>query len=600
MTNPSLKLKSLLSGALIIVATLPHGGMAEERNLFGTLHGHSNWSIDAFGIGNTSLGPEKAYEFARGQTVTHLNGAEMTLGSPLDFFMLSDHAEMLGTAPGLITEGSPVYNTEVGELARAGKATEAFTLIGNAMISGEPLKGFDDPEVAKTLWQEYVELADRYNEPGTFTAFRGYEWTSLPGAANMHRNIIFRGDKTPEVPFTAMDSDKPEKLWDAMDQWRKDDIEVFAISHNGNGSVGKMFGLLDSDGALITKEWAMRRNANEPQHEAGQVKGVSMAHPMFSPNDDFANFEIWNRIVPNGGPAPALRGNYVREGWKIGLGMKYQLDGVNAYMLGVSGGSDTHGTINTFEEFNNAGNHVNDATLEQRRSGLPGQSLGKPGDNLFINPGTLTGVWVEENTRAEIYDALERRESYATSGTRIAVRLYAGYDFPEDLMSHSDWVQRAGKLGAPMGAEIDKQNRPLSIAIHAMKAPESANLDRIQVIKLWSDGFMEHEKIYDVALSGGRQINAATGKAEPVVNTVDVTTATYSNEHGATELITLWTDPDGAPEHDAVYYVRVLEIPTPRWSTYDAVKMGLPPSDLVPATIQERAWTSPVWLTTKN
>ena len=580
-----------------ILATHSLGAVAEQKNLFGTLHGHSNWSIDAFGIGNTNLGPEKAYEFARGEPVTHINGAEMVLGTPLDFFMLSDHGEMMGTAPGLLVEGSAVYNTEIGELVRAGKATEAFTLIGNAIVSGQPLDGLGEPEVAQGLWKEYTELADSYNEPGTFTAFRGYEWTSLPGKANMHRNIIFRGNKTPDIPFTAMDSDKPEELWDAMDQWRADGIEVFAISHNGNASAGKMFGLLDSDGALITREWAMRRNANEPQHEAGQVKGVSMAHPMFSPNDDFANFEIWNRIVPNGGPAPALRGNYVREGWKIGLGMKYQLNGVNAFMLGVSGGSDTHGTINTFEEFNNAGNHVNDATLEQRRNGLPGQSLGKAGDNLFLNPGTLTGVWVEENSRGDIYDALSRRESYATSGTRIAVRLFAGYDFPENLMSATDWVERARDLGAPMGAEIDKQAKPLSIAIHAMKDPESAHLDRIQVVKLWSDGFMEHEKIYDVALSAGRQVDPNTGAAAPVPNTVDVTTAEYTNEHGATELMALWTDPNDIPEQDAVYYVRVLEVPTPRWSTYDAVEMGLSPSDLVPATIQERAWTSPVRVT---
>ena len=590
------RLTTLALGAAVLCG-LHSGATLAEKNLFGTLHGHSNWSIDAFGVGNTSLGPEKAYEFARGERVTHLNGAEVQLSQPLDFFMLSDHAEMMGTAPGFIVEGSPTYDTEIARLTRAGKATEAFTMIGNAIVSGTPLEGLGDPEVTATLWSQYVALADKYNDPGTFTAFRGYEWTSLPGRANMHRNIIFRGDKTPRLPFSAMDSDRPEDLWDAMDAWREDGIEVFAISHNGNASLGKMFGLLDSDGALISKEWAMRRNANEPQHEAGQVKGVSMAHPMFSPNDDFANFEIWNRVVPNGGPAPALRGNYVREGWKIGLGMKYQLGGINPYMLGVSGGSDTHGTINTFEEFNNLGNHVNDSTLEQRRSGLPGQELGREGDNLFINPGTLTGVWVAENNRADIYDALERRESYATSGTRIAVRLYAGYDFPKDLMQSSDWVAQARQTGVPMGAEMAMGDRPVSIAIQAMKAPESAHLDRIQIIKLWSDGYMEYEKIYNVAVSAGRTVDPETGAVASVPNTVDVSTATYSNEYGAPELRALWTDPDFVPGQDAVYYARVLEVPTPRWSTYDAVQMGLPPSDKVPATIQERAWTSPIWVT---
>ena len=279
-----MKFTTLAVASLVFALNHPAGAAdrSSELLLFGTTHGHSNWSIDAFGIGNQALGPEVAFEFARGDKVTHLNGNEIQLQRPLDFFMLSDHAEMLGTAPGLVEEGSSVYETPIGELVRSGKGTEAFTMIGDALVSGEPLEGLSDPAIAKSLWKEYVEIADRYNQPGVFTTFPGYEWTSLPGGANMHRNIIFRSSRVPEIPFSAMDSDRAEDLWTAMEEWRKDGIEVFAISHNGNGSMGKMFGLLDSDGSFITREWAIRRNANEPQHEAGQVKGVSMAHPMFS------------------------------------------------------------------------------------------------------------------------------------------------------------------------------------------------------------------------------------------------------------------------------------------------------------------------------
>ena len=597
-----MKLTTLAVASLVFALVHPAGAADRSGDLllFGTTHGHSNWSIDAFGIGNQALGPEVAFEFARGDKVTHLNGNEIQLQRPLDFFMLSDHAEMLGTAPGLVQEGSSVYDTPIGELVRAGKGTEAFTMIGDALVSGEPLEGLSEPAIAKSLWKEYVETADRYNQPGVFTTFPGYEWTSLPGGANMHRNIIFRSSRVPEIPFSAMDSDHAEDLWTAMEEWRKDGIEVFAISHNGNGSMGKMFGLLDSDGSFITREWAIRRNANEPQHEAGQVKGVSMAHPMFSPRDEFADFEIWNRMVPNGAPVPALRGNYVREGWKIGLGMKDQLDGINPYMLGVGGGSDSHATTNTFEEFNNQGNHVFDNTPEQRRNGLPGQSLGRPGDNLFLSPGTLTAVWVSRNGRGEIFDAIRRRESYATSGTRIKVRLFGGYELPADLFEQPGWINVAYENGVPMGGDLALREKPFQIAVQAMKDPDGANLDRIQIIKLWSDGYQEYEKIYDVAVSDTSRSDPKTGVVSPVPNTVDVSKATYSNEHGAKQLQTLWTDPDFQPGQEAAYYARVLEVPTPRWSTYDAVALGLPPSDKVPATIQERAWTSPVWISKKN
>lgn len=572
---------------------------SKDEVYFGTLHGHSSWSIDAYGLGNRQE-PDDAYRFARGEQVNDTSGNPVQLKQPLDFFMLSDHSEMLGTAPKLTEKGSAVYDTPVAKLVQEGKATEAFTMISGAIISGKPLEGLGDPAVGKSLWTEYVAYAEKYNDPGTFTAFIGYEWTSLPGGANMHRNLIFRDSKVPDLPFTAMDSDKPEDLWTAMEAWRKQGMTVFAMSHNGNASAGKMFAFVDSDGNFLSKEYAERRNLNEPLHEAGQVKGVSMSHPQFSPNDEFANFELWNYHLPSGAPIPALRTNYVREAWKMGLGLR-NVVGANPFMFGLKGGSDTHGTINTFEEFNNRGNHsFMDNTPEKRFFEKAGQRLSVVGGSLFLNPGTLTGVWASSNERGPIFDAMQRRESYATSGTRISLRFFAGYDYPDNLLSDRDWINKAYAGGVPMGGELTMQDKPLKIAVWAMRSPHSANLDRIQVIKLWTDGVLDYEKIYDVVLSDGRRQDPDTGKSPPVGNTVDVSKATYTNDIGAPELKALWTDPDYVAGQEAVYYVRVLEIPTPRWSTFDAVALGVAPPDTVPATLQERAWSSPVWVTAGN
>lgn len=600
MWNITRKLGTTL--LLISFATLSHAENSQSRSkdklLFGTLHGHSSWSIDAYGLGNRE-GPDEAYRFARGEEVKDASGNPAQLKMPLDFFMLSDHAEMLGTAPMLTEKGSAVYDTPVAKLVQEGKATQAFTMISNAIISGKPLEGLGDPKVAKSIWQRYVEYAEKYNTPGKFTTFIGYEWTSLPGGANMHRNVIFKDSKVPEAPFTAMDSDRPEDLWSAMEEWRKNGISVFAMSHNGNASLGKMFSFTDSDGVFITKEYAQRRNLNEPLHEAGQVKGVSMAHPQFSPNDEFADFELWNYYLPAGAPVPPLRTNYVREAWKMGLGLQATV-GENPFKFGLKGGSDTHGSINTFEEFNNRGNHsLMDNTPKKRMFAKAGQRESVEGGSLFLNPGTLTGVWVSKNERGPIFDALQRKESYATSGTRIKLRMFAGYDFSPKLFSDPNWVDTAYQKGVPMGADLVATGKPVSIAVWAMKSPISGNLDRIQIIKLWTDGIRDYEKIYDVALSDNRKVDPVTGKAEKVGNTVDIKNASYTNDIGAKELKAVWQDPDFVKGQDAVYYVRVLEIPTPRWSTFDAVQLGVEPADTVPTTLQERAWSSPVWLVNK-
>lgn len=322
-----------------------------------------------------------------------------------------------------------------------------------------------------------------------------------------------------------------------------------------------------------------------------------MAHPQFSPNDEWANFELWNYKIDVGHPIPPLRTNYVREAWKMGLGLETVL-GVNPFKMGVQGASDTHSSINTFEEFNNKGNHGGwDNTAKKRRFNKAGQPMSAVGGSMFLNPGTLTGAWAESNTREAIFDAMESKETYATSGTRIKVRFFAGYDYPNDLLDHKDWVKKAYTNGVAMGSDLptNKGNASPKFVVTAQKSPHSANLDRIQVIKLWTDGIIDYEKIYDVALSDGRKVDPKTGKAPAVGNTVDIKTATYTNDIGDVELKAVWSDPDFDAKENAVYYVRVLEIPTPRWTTYDAVELGLEPSPMVPATIQERAWTSPIW-----
>ena len=595
------KLPMAIAAALLLSASAHAVESNPEKDVyFGTTHGHSSWSIDAFALGNQKYGPEDGYRFARGEAVTHMGGPKVQLKQPLDFFMMTDHSEFMGAAPMFLEKGSIVYDTPVAKMVREKKMAEAFTAIAGAMIEGKPLQGLTgNKELPKSVWKKVVANAEKYNDPGKFTTFIAYEWTSLPGQANMHRNVIFRDDKAPEMPFTAMDSNKPEDLWTALEAWRKQGMTMLAISHNGNASLGKMFSLEDSDGTFIDAAYAKRRNLNEPLHEAGQTKGVSMAHPMFSPNDEWANFELWNFHLPSGVPVPPLRTNYIREAWKMGLSVE-RIIGVNPFKMGVEGGNDTHSTINTFEEFNWKGGHAElNNTAKKRLYGSGGQSkIAQTPGNVYLSPGTLTGAWAESNTRGPIYDAMARKETYATSGTRIKLRFFGGYDYPNDLVKKRDWIKAAYKGGVPMGADLAANPTGKAVpkfAVWAMKSPWSGNLDRIQIIKLWSTGFMDYEKIYDVALSDGRKVDPKTGKAPAVGNTVDLKTAKYSNDIGDAELMAVWSDPDFDPAMSAVYYVRVLEIPTPRWSTYDAVELNVPPSDLVPATIQERAWSSPIW-----
>ena len=416
---------------------------------------------------------------------------------------------------------------------------------------------------------------------------------------NLHRNVFFRDDTGPVVPFSAFDSVRPEDLWTYIETQRNMGHASFAIPHNGNLSNGLMFAPRNSQGLPIDAGYAARRAKNEPLTEIIQVKGQSDTHPALSPNDEFAGFEKqYGNLIGTSPPVLSrINYGYVREALINGVGYQEYL-GVNPFKYGIVAGADAHTSFSDNEEFNYTGSHgVVDCTAEKRLSGAK-QTAGEAAVN-FGTPGA-TGVWAPENTRAAIFDGMQRKEVFGTSGPLIRLRFFGGWDYAQDLTADKAFVKKAYADGVPMGGDLKALPagaKAPTFAVWALKDPDSGNLDRVQIIKGWYQNGYPQEKIYDVALSDGRKPDAKTGKIAPVGNTVDLKTATYNNSIGDNELSTVWTDPDFDPALHAVYYVRVLEIPTPRWSTYDAVALGVPPPEGVASSIQERAWSSPIWYT---
>ncbi|WP_276390434.1 DUF3604 domain-containing protein [Eudoraea chungangensis] len=573
---------------------------------FGQTHQHTGWSFDA-AILDVKLGPETAYKHARGDKVTHPSGYEVQLKIPLDFLSVTDHSEYLGVLLQMYDPNNPVSkNPLAAPIIASGKDVDKsmkafYGLVANTIQpdgTTKPDPDLSSPEIKKSAWKEMAKITDAYYKPGTFTTLIGYEWSSQPNMGNLHRNVIFRDTKNiPEYPFSYFDSEKPEDLWTWMDVQRKNGAELLAISHNGNLSNGTMFATTDSDGNPLNKAYAASRMRNEPLTEIIQTKGQSETHPLMAPNDEFAGFEIWTKPVAGPGVVKVLETNYVRNAYKNGLKLERKI-GVNPFKYGVVGGGDIHTAIVSHEEYAHSGEH-------NLKSGTPHNRLLelRPGEPSKIEQGTagLSCVWAEENTREAIFDAMARKESWATSGSRITVRVFGGYDF-NTLPGEENWVEIGYKKGVPMGGDIPKNNnrKPVELMIWALKGPNSGNLDRIQVVKGWIDEEgNSHEKIYNVVWSGDRSLNE-DGSLPQVGNTVNIPEATYSNTIGSAELKTLWIDPDFNSKQSAFYYIRVLEIPTPRWSTYDAKVLGIEPPKDFPATIQERAWTSPIWYQTEN
>jgi hypothetical protein len=569
---------------------------------FGQTHSHTSWSMDAYLIGNHLTTPEDAYKYSLGMPVKHPSGHEVQIkGPPLDFHGVSDHSEYVGTMAMIQDPTSALGKTAFAKTMQV-KTPEDFNrifqMLAGSLARNEPIKELNDPEIAKTVWQRVIEIADKYNQPGKFTTFVAYEWTSAPNSRNMHRNVFFRDSKhVPTLPFTAFDSQHPEDLWTWMDGQRKAGNELLCISHNANLSDGIMFPLeVDNKGRPIDAAWAQQRLNNEPLTEIHQIKGTSETHPGLSPNDEFANYEIMNFLIgtPGSEGKVKLNGSYIREAYENGLAMQVKR-GYNPYKMGVVGASDSHNTVIAYSQANNFGGHgFADATPKDRLAGKVESGMAI----LQTSVSGLGGVWAESNTRESIFDAMRRKEVFGTSGVRIKVRLFGGWDFKEKMLKEKDWVKTGYRDGVPMGADLPaKKGKEPTFIVWATKDPNDANLDRIQIVKGWTKDGQIFEKVFDVAWSGNRKPDPRTGKVPAVGSTVDIKTATYTNTIGAVELKQVWKDPEFDPSLHAFYYVRVLQIPTPRWSTYDAAKMGVAPPTSVAATVQERAWTSPIWYT---
>ena len=571
-----------------------------DRNVyFGQTHSHTSWSLDAYIIGNHVTGPAEAYRFSMGETIKHPGGFDVKLKRPLDFHAVTDHSEYMGMVRLANDPNSALSKQPIAEKLKVRNAADinrVFQWLAGSLAKSEPIKELQDPAVAGTVWKENIAAADKYYKPGKFTTFVAYEWTSAPNSRNMHRNVFFKDSaKVPTLPFTAIDSSYPNDLWNWMDGQRKAGNEVLAISHNANLSDGIMFPVEeDFKGRPIDAAWAQQRMLNEPLTEIVQIKGTSETHPALSPNDEFANHELMSFLLGRDNSTSRVNGSYIRQAYQNGLAMQ-QARGYNPYKMGVVGASDSHNTVISYTASNFFGQHgAMDASPKVRMEAQVESGMA----TLETGPSGLGGVWAEQNTRESIFAAMQRKETFGTSGVRIKVRMFGGWDFQPNVLKQKDWVAVGYALGVPMGGDLPapKAKAP-SFIVWAVKDPDDANLDRIQIIKGWTKSGQIFEKVYDVAWSGKRKRDPATGKVPPVGNTVDVKNASYTNGIGTVELKTVWTDPEFDPSLDAFYYVRVLQIPTPRWSTYDAKRQGIAPLSGVPVAVQQRAWSSPIWYT---
>ncbi|MBW2328278.1 MAG: DUF3604 domain-containing protein [Deltaproteobacteria bacterium] len=590
---------------------------------FGDTHHHTANSGDAF-MGGDRLSPEDVYRLARGEEVVSSSGVRVKLSRPMDFLVISDHAEGLGVMYE-IYNGNPLFMGDE-TLQRWHKVMKAGGKevgdVMNEIVSGQAQgtlpKPITDPAVSgpvmKTVWESYTATAEKFNDPGRFTAMIGYEWTSVPGGNNLHRNVLFRGNKDKAdqmMPFTSWQSDDPEKLWEWMARYEENTGgNVLAIPHNGNLSNGRMFEPVDFSGKPLSRDYAERRARWEVLQEVMQTKGNSETHPTLSPNDEFADFGIagweYGNLTLEGEPeTPEMRPYmYLRGGLLQGLKHEQKL-GVNPFKFGMIGGTDVHNSLTTIEEDNFFGKHVNQEPRPQRWKHISKQGFGKTRYTWQYTAAGYAAVWAKENTRESLWDAMKRKEVYATSGSRMTVRFFGGWDFsPEDALSRQP-AEIGYAKGVPMGGDLPPATegaKAPTFLVGALKDPLSGNLDRIQIIKGWIDGDgASHEKIYDVVWGDAdRRQPGADGKLPPVGDTVNVPEATWTDTIGDSNLRGVWTDPDFDPVQSAFYYVRVIEIPTPRWTAYDQKRFGIKMSDDVPMKHQERAWTSPIWYTPKS
>ena len=604
---------------------------ADRNAYFGDLHVHTTLSFDASAFGTTAS-PADAYRYAQGEAIKHPGGFEVQLAQPLDFYAVTDHGVLLGLINQAADTSTPVsqydfaqpYNnindSVDGGLLDLGKRSKVFSNFVSDVVANL-LDGTIDSAVvndaSNAAWIQTVEAADEAYKPGTFTTFAGYEFTSSTEEREaLHRNVIFRGTaRLPAVPFSRFNSMNPEGLWDWMDGLRQQNIESLAIPHNSNGSNGAMFMFTDWAGNAIDQEYADQRLRNEPLVEITQVKGTSDTHPLLSKNDEWADFEIFplrtsTRI--NSDPP----GSYVRNAWQRGLSME-EKDGANPYKFGAIGSSDTHTGAASLQEDNYFGKIGSFDSTAEKRGSIPASFLygtlvkltanemveEVDGENYLDFSGYkywgasgIAGVWAEENTREAIYDALRRKETFATSGTRIKVRFFASYAFNNAPLNNPELVRDAYQNGTTMGSTLQADgNHQPTFLTWAVADPNTAQLQRIQIIKGWLKNGEHQEQVYDVACSDGLTVDPQTHRCPNNGAQVDLADCSTTANVGAGELKTLWQDPNFIAGQEAFYYVRVLENPVCRWSTWDALRAGKAPRSDLPVTIQERAWSSPIW-----
>jgi len=591
---------------------------------YGDLHLHTSYSFDAYLYGATQVDPNVAYRFAKGEVVPYL-GQPIQRREPLDFLAVTDHCESLGVLADLENPDSAVSRSDLGKRLRALLA-QITTPGGRRDMALDPTRPGDaDPfdglwrdffegrqsglpvelkNAPRDAWAREIAFANRNYDPGKFTTFIAYEWTSQASGANLHRNVIFKGASAPD-PFTTFDSRDPKDLWDWLEAIRKQGVEALAIPHNGNASNGLMYDWVTAAETMSRMD-AQERQANEPLSEISQGKGTSETHPLLSPTDEFADFEIFDFLETYRRQVGRPQGSYLRDALSAGLVLQRQL-GVNPFKYGFVGGSDLHTGLSVSAQADYAGSHWQanlgggEPTRQQVADGFAGtDDNGAYELNLKTTSGNLTGVWAESNTRESIYAALRRRETFATSGTRPRFRFFGGWKLPANLLQKRDWLASAYANGVPMGSDLPRKPAAAAaptFAVWAVKDPNSGNLDRVQIVKVWEEGGQQRQKIFDVAWSGHRQLDPTTGKVPAVGDSVDLTTGRYTNSIGATELKVLWKDPDFEPNRAAAYYLRVIEIPTPRWSTLLALHNDLPLPRGVPPTDQQRGWSSPIWYT---
>ena len=569
---------------------------------FGETHLHTAYSLDAY-LGGTRLLPGDAYRFAKGEEV-EVNGEKITISRPLDFCAVTDHAEYLGEMYANFTPGSPGHDNEKLVELRSLEEYEIreqwffkYVVSVNRGDVPQHTTFYPGEEAVKSGWKVIIKAAEDHYVPGRFTTIPAFEWSAAPGGGNLHRNVFFRDMNLPDLVPGYADINREEELWEWMKECEEQGMQVIAAPHNSNASKSMMFASKDSKGDPIDLEYATMRNYFEPLIEMMQIKGNSEVHAAFWGNDEFADFENANSIQEYS-DRKFSKDNFVRHG--LIKGLEYEKDlGVNPYQFGFIGGTDNHnGTPGNLTESNfKIGSHGSaDGTIERRRTGEVGGWI----KGVDLTPGALTGVWAARNTREQIWDAMKNKEVFATSGTRIKVRFFGGFGMTQEPENYETLVKTGYEKGVPMGQSLEKGEGSPTFYVWALKDPDQANLDRIQIIKGWisANGEMK-EMIYNVAWSGERAPDES-GKLPPVGNTVDLGNATYTNTIGSGSLMGTWQDPDFEPSLNATYYARVLEIPTPRWSTYDAVRAGLPLLEGVKSTIQERAWSSPIWYSPDN